>query len=522
MELEEKETTDDPTGPIAEIFKEYINNELPTRFLDTSRLRFVSRKEVFRVFQDEIACITEEHIRERIRSFQSDPFATYQPRRESVLRQIIQEIVRYVVLSHRWDAIAGEPTFQDVSGRRRRYAARSNKLAQFCKTAKDMGFKLVWVDTCCIDKTNASELSEAIHSMYKWYANAYLCIVYLAESISCADWAEDSWFTRGWTLQELLAPKRVKFYNKNWRLFMPPGIDDDRQSDDVIRLLENVTGISKTVLTADNSHGVEGHTFWEIMSWASKRQTTRIEDRAYCLIGLFRISLTIAYGEGQRAFSRLVEAISAKNPSWDVFAWSGQPSVYHFALPSSPASYSQFETCIAKDRIGVRDFTITAYGLSLKSLPLIPMRVCSVVDPKGPGRPFRVELKPRYNDGSPLGMYSNLVVECGATRLKIIHGVRQLSACIISYHATRNREQGKLLVGKEYICFLLYSEDEEEDEMTWMKLTTDNLLRISCVGIPGTVTGDTFTQLPDGLVSPLVTTLVRSPTCSSSTYRTQT
>ena len=70
------------------------------------------------------------------------------------------------------------------------------------------------------------------------------------------------------------------------------------------------------------------------------------------------------------------------------------------------------------------------------------------------------------------------------------------------------------MVGKEYICFLLYSEDEEEDEMTWMKLTTDNLLRISCVGIPGTVTGDTFTQLPDGLVSPLVTTFIRSPALS--------
>ncbi|KAF8124539.1 heterokaryon incompatibility protein-domain-containing protein [Boletus edulis] len=500
-----------PTGPIVDAFKEYINNELPTRFIDTSTLQFISRKDLFPIFQDEIASVTEEQIQERIKSFRSDPFATYEPRRATVLRQIIQEIVQYVILSHRWDDITGEPTSQDLSGGKR-HVARFKKLSQFCKTSNKLGYKLAWVDTCCIDKSNAAELSEAIHAMYKWYANAYLCIVYLAESTSYEDWVTDSWFTRGWTLQELLAPKRLKFYDKNWRQFVPAGIDDDRKSDAILHL-QKITGIREAVLAADNSHGVHGRSFWEIMSWASKRRTTRTEDKAYCLIGLFRISLTIAYGEGHQAFSRLVEAVSEKNPSWDLFAWCGQPSLYHFALPYSPASYSVFETCIGKDRIGVQDFTITKYGLSMKSLPPIPIELSSIVAPEGHRKPFLVNLKPRYDAKSPR-RYSNLVIGCGATRLNTIREARQLAVCIINHHGTRSRKQGKLLVGKEYICFLLYSEEGEDDETTWMKLTTDSQLRISCLG-PETASGDTVVRATDGITLPLVTTFIRSSKSST-------
>ncbi|KAH0826778.1 heterokaryon incompatibility protein-domain-containing protein [Lanmaoa asiatica] len=521
----EKPLKSPPTGPIADEFKVYIDNEIPARFIDTSSLQFVSRKDVFRVFQDKIASVTDEQIQERITSSQSNPFATYQPQRETVLREIIQEIVEYDILSHRWDEIATEPTYQDISARKQ-HVSKYKKIAQFCKTSRELGRKLAWVDTCCIDKTNTAELSEAIHGMYKWYANSYLCIVYLAESTSYADWVDESWFTRGWTLQELLAPKRLKFYDKSWRPFTPPTIGDDRTSVDVILPLESITGISKAVLAADNSQGVQGCRFWEIMSWASKRRTTRIEDRAYCLVGLFRVSITIAYGEGQRAFSRLVEGIAAKNPSWDIFAWFGQPSVDHFALPSFPASYSSFEPLMVEDRGGVQEFRITAYELSLRSLPPIPMELCSVVRSGGPGKSFLVNLKPR---SSLAERYGNLVVECGATRLETIRGARLLSACIINHHATRDRKQGKLMVGRDYICFLLYSEDGEGDETTWMKLATDNLLRISCLGVPHsetagsgvTIRAPDFTNSmqagiarPDGFASSLVTTLIRSPTPS--------
>lgn len=432
--------------------------------------------------------------------------------------------MKYDILSHRWDESVGEPTYEDISAGKRQ-ASKFNKLVQFCKTSRKLGRKLAWVDTCCIDKTNAAELGEAIHGMYKWYANSYLCIVHLAESTSYADWDSEPWFTRGWTLQELLAPRRLKFYDKNWRPFTPSAIDDDRKSVNEILPLENITGISKAVFTADNSQGVHGRSFWEIMSWASKRQTTRVEDRAYCLIGLFRVSLTIAYGEGHRAFSRLVEAVATKDPSWDIFAWFGQPSVDHFALPSSPASYPRFEVDMGKNRVGVQKFTITVHELSLRSLPLIPMELCSVVEPEEPGKPFLVTLKPRSDDESCSGRYGDLVVECGATRVKTIRDARQLSACIINHHAARNREQGKLMVEREYICFLLYSEDGKDDEATWMKLTTDNLLRISCLGKNETGSSDMairapdFTSKegiagPDDFVSSLVTIVIGSRTPS--------
>ncbi|KAF8550577.1 hypothetical protein OG21DRAFT_1513845, partial [Imleria badia] len=356
--------------------------------------------------------------------------------------------------------------------------------------------------------------------MYKWYANACLCIVHLAESTSFSDWDRDSWFTRGWTLQELLAPRRVKFYNKDWRPFtLSQTHDDDRKLINVISPLKNVTGISKAVLTADNSYGVYGHTFWEIMSWASRRQTTRVEDRAYSLVGLFRASLTIAYGEGQRAFPRFVEAISDKQPSWDIFAWFGQPFPDHFALPSSPASYSGFEADVGRDRVGVQNFAITAHGLSLTSLPPIPVELGSVVEPEGPGKSIHVTLKPRSDNEQSFGRFGNLVVECGATRLKTIQGARQLAACVINHHGMRSRDKGKLVVGKDYICFLLYSEDKGDDETAWMKLTSDNLLRISCLGMPETTTGDMVTRTPgmtgqpgpDGFALSLVTISIQSP-----------
>ncbi|KAF8545658.1 HET-domain-containing protein [Imleria badia] len=396
-----------PTGPIADAFKEYINNEIPARFIHTSNLQFVSRKDVFSIFQDRIASVTEKQIQERIERLQSDPLASYQPRREMVLREIIQEIVEYDILSHRWDEITGEPTFQDISSGKQP-VSKFKKLAQFCETSRKLGRNLAWVDTCCIDKANAAELSEAIHGMYKWYAHAYLCIVHLAESTSFSDWDRDSWFTRGWTLQELLAPKRVKFYNKNWlALTLSQTPDDDRKLANVISPLEKATGIPRAVLTADNSQGVHGHTFWEIMSWASRRQTTRVEDMAYSLVGLFHVSLTsIAYREGQRAFPRLVEAVSETNPSWDIFAWFGKPSPDHFALPSSPASYTGFEADVGRDRVGVQKFAITAYGLSLTSLPPIPMELGSVAQPEGPGKPFHVTLKPQSDSEGSMGRRS--------------------------------------------------------------------------------------------------------------------
>ena len=180
---------------------------------------------------------------------------------------------------------------------------------------------------------------------------------------------------------------------------------------------------------------------------------------------------------------------------------------------------------MAEGRVGVQEFTITPYGLSLKSLPPIPMELYSVADPEGPGKPFLVNLKPRLDKECSFGKYGNVLVECGATRLRTIRSARQLSACIVNHHGTRSREQGRLVVGTDYICFLLYSEDGGDDETSWMKLNTDNLLLISCVGLPETPSTDSVTRTPDtqgtGIAVPkifsllLVRTSIRSRTVTS-------
>jgi len=132
--------------------------------------------------------------------------------------KIAREVVRYTVLSHRWSD--EEVSFTDVqtgilpdkaptSGRK--------KLEDFLDHSRnEYGIELGWADTCCIDKTNSSELDESIRSMFRWYEKSSVCLVHLGETHTFEDLEHDVWFTRGWTLQELLAPKRIRFYNTDW------------------------------------------------------------------------------------------------------------------------------------------------------------------------------------------------------------------------------------------------------------------------------------------------------------------
>ncbi|KAF9243202.1 heterokaryon incompatibility protein-domain-containing protein, partial [Melanogaster broomeanus] len=283
-------------------------------------MKFVERKDVFDIFQDEIAQVTDETIAARVGNRGWNPETIYVAQRKHILREIILEIVKYAMFSHRWDA-AGEPNNRDVTTGKQRNTAGFKKLTNFCKTAKSLGYKLAWSDTCCIDKSNTAELSEAIHAMFKWYSHSYLCIIHLAESSSYSDFDHEPWFTRGWTLQELLAPRRVKFYTKKWEPLTTHATINDKEDKYLLSALSTVTGIPETAIAADNSKGIKRRSVWEIMSWASKRKTTRVEDIAYSLIGLFGVNLTITYGEGEKAFPRLVEAIMMSKPKWDVFAW---------------------------------------------------------------------------------------------------------------------------------------------------------------------------------------------------------
>ncbi|KIJ66015.1 hypothetical protein HYDPIDRAFT_27217 [Hydnomerulius pinastri MD-312] len=503
--------------------KKYINNDIPIRFIDTTTMKFVHRKDVFAIFKDDITRVTEEDIEGRFTARGLEPWNAYVPQRQLVVNDIIQGIVRYAMFSHRWDA-GGEPTFRDISRGKRSNVAGYAKLSQFCKTAKALGYKLAWSDTCCIDKGNTAELSEAVQAMYKWYIHCHVCIVHLAGSNSIFEFEKESWFKRGWTLQELLAPKRVKFYNKDWEPFTGATLTNDKEHDLFLETLSRITGIPQQVIAADNSNGIRNRSIWEIMSWAANRQTTRVEDVAYSLIGLFDVPLSISYGEGEKAFPRLVEAIIQKKHRWDVFAWSGQASSAHAAIPYSPACYDPFDSQVTlSSDIGIVDFAMTNRGLSLKALPPIPMEFDSEAVQNGGS--FAVTLRPQATHSPALGKFNNVTVTCGQGRLGLIRGAKDLVVCILNYQHVREGIAGKLKIGTEYICFLLHAESQEAGYSVWSKFSTQNLLRIRCMEKPDEITQpnrsdtmNTFTSDPgehvsdtnhDTFVLPLKTIYIR-------------
>lgn len=222
------------------------------------------------------------------------------------------EIPPYAILSHTWGG--QEATFKDL----RNYSNIEEVDAKvkegyqkifFCaQQAKRDNLGYFWVDTCCIDKTNNTELSEAINSMFRWYQNAEKCYVFLSDveekSLEQsgklrrrweAAFRKSRWFKRGWTLQELLAPHSVEFFSKEGARL------GDKES--LKHTIHEVTGIPIEALSGSDLFEFD---IAERLSWAEKRQTTREEDGAYCLLGIFGCNLPLIYGEGrERALKRL-------------------------------------------------------------------------------------------------------------------------------------------------------------------------------------------------------------------------
>lgn len=217
----------------------------------------------------------------------------------------------YAILSHTWGL--EEVTFHEMKVDLPKEARRSlisdskeesyRKIEYCCAQASKDGLTYSWVDTCCIDKSSSSELSEAINSMFRWYSNAAICYAYLSDVSLTTKGIQSRWFSRGWTLQELIAPRNIKFYTMKWEFI------GTKQS--LCKSIAGITGIDEETLldpTSLSSASV-GHK----MSWAAKRQTTRTEDVAYCLMGIFDVNMPLLYGEGEKAFIRLQEEIIKEN-----------------------------------------------------------------------------------------------------------------------------------------------------------------------------------------------------------------
>lgn len=280
--------------------------------------------------------------------------------------------VAYAILSHTWET-GGEVLYGDFGHDQAKAKKGWGKIEASCILAVADGLKYLWIDTCCIDKSSSAELSEAINSMFVWYRDANVCYAYLADhdtSLAGASMSDSRWFKRGWTLQELIAPNNVHFYDRAWRHI-------GRRQGLFVELAA-ITGIDEGIMRA--SHRCHLEQLLESlpvavrMSWASTRVTTRVEDIAYCLLGIFGVNLPLLYGEGERAFTRLQEEIIRNTNDLSILAWArksieckGIP--YCGILAHSPSEFGRSGGLqLANDLKFMPDFAITNKGLHMQTL----------------------------------------------------------------------------------------------------------------------------------------------------------
>ncbi|KAI0630064.1 heterokaryon incompatibility protein-domain-containing protein [Trametes polyzona] len=331
--------------------------------------------------------------------------------------------ISYAILSHVW-AKAGDVHYPEMSYQDVRHIQRSQdtghipksdsviphfpseKIRRFCEIARDHGYDYAWADACCIDQTSSSEVSEAINSMYNWYRYASVCYVFLPDvpvpsaaererPTRFSTFRRSKWHTRGWTLQELLAPTHVVFLFSDWSII--------GTKHDLAPAINSATRIDPDVLTGRRS--LEEFSVACRMSWAASRETTRLEDQAYSLMGIFGVNMPTTYGEGGNAFIRLQEEIIKHIPDQTIFAWgprliSEQPFTFHhphqrkdsiqgmalssqreYLLAPSPASFKtssalisiswdRFTSLLGTTISSPPTYTMTSYGVRTR-FPLL-------------------------------------------------------------------------------------------------------------------------------------------------------
>lgn len=267
------------------------------------------------------------------------------------------EIPPYAILSHTWGreeiSLQELVTHQNID-KKEGYT----KIRATCEAARTQGLAYAWVDTCCIDKTSSAELTEAINSMFTWYRQAEVCYVYLSDVESTLasgakfyhELRNSRWFSRGWTLQELIAPRRLVIWSKHWNRLA--------NREDLSPFISNITRVPETFLRFRESpdsvlRDLGNFSIAERMSWAAHRTTTRIEDQAYCLLGIFNVNMPLLYGEGHRAFGRLQEAIIKVSSDQSIFAWRHRVATGpHGVLAPDPSVFSDSGSIIPVNVVG--------------------------------------------------------------------------------------------------------------------------------------------------------------------------
>lgn len=445
---------------VLDIFENYTTIEnIPFRLIDLERLCLVDIDTVRKVYLNMIDSVEEVDIK-RHTSYANQ-------RREDVIRTIVKCIVKYAILSHTWLRSHPEFEYRHMASDAPRSGPGWHKLERFCDIARSsFRCRFGWADTVCVDYTNNVDRQLATQSLFDWYRNAYVCIAYLPSASDSSDMGHDLWFSRGFTLTELLAPTRMKFYGVGWKALNNDYIDNDKADGRFLVSLSEASGVPVDDL----------RTFWpgsdrisDKLSWASKRETTTVEDKAYSLMAIFDSRISINYGEGQRAFTRLMLDVIPKSGECDVFAWAGPCSQYHLGLPPSPVGFGEqhrdrrlnptphyYRLCgdrtlsIGLDHLRIRalllEVTLSLEGVaSYKPVPLRHSASVSEVTLLHP------------QDLAPGSSEANARMALG----------------VIDYSWTGSPDEGMLRKGDCYFCFLLYKSSQDEG---WKKLLTEKVV----------------------------------------------
>ncbi|KAH7070394.1 heterokaryon incompatibility protein-domain-containing protein [Paraphoma chrysanthemicola] len=291
-----------------------------------------------------------------------------------ILKEFIgSNVPTYAILSHTWED--DEITYKDYIKGRNQLRKGYEKITQTCRLARENDIAYAWIDTCCIDKSSSAELSEAINSMYLWYERAIQCYVFLSDLGVDTELKSAlprcRWFTRGWTLQELIANRTVTFFDSKW--------NHRGTKLDLARHLAEITLIDEDVMKGNAN--LSDFCVATKMSWAAKRSTTRIEDRAYCLLGLFEVNMPLLYGEGEKAFQRLQEEIIRSTPDFSIFAWTkpacSRPDyiqrhrIYCGILATSPSDFSRRPYAgrgtLKQEDFNAYEFALSNFGLRTRA-----------------------------------------------------------------------------------------------------------------------------------------------------------
>ncbi|KAI9566208.1 hypothetical protein HD554DRAFT_1206209 [Boletus coccyginus] len=257
----------------------------------------------------------------------------------------VAEYYRYATFSHTWED--SEPLFEQVIRivvYELEESFTHDKLQMFCKIVRDSGFLWAWSDTCCINKADHFMLQEALVSMFKWYEGSAVTIVLLRGVRSPSkrgDLIRSIWNSRAWTLQEYHASKVVRFYTEGWKPYLNLDIPNHKESPEIIAEMEEATGVLAQALMALRP-GLDD--IREKLRLASTRRTTRVEDAAYSLLGIFFMSLPVVYGEGDKALGRFLAQLLTSSGDTSILAWTGRSGSFNSCLPANISVFNQLPT----------------------------------------------------------------------------------------------------------------------------------------------------------------------------------